>query len=114
MNSLELLYPYVKKCLPSPEEYCEEVQEIYYKFFGTLIERDYEEQKHKWELLRDLTCFGLEYSKGYLLRVLDGLGELDMKKLEIKAPPETLRPLDYSFKKLLELDESGTIPKKKL
>lgn len=102
LNSLGLLYPYVKKCLPPPEEYCEEVQEIYYKFFGTLIERDYKEQKQKWKMIRDISCFALDYSRGYLLRLLDAVAEVDMEKLKIKAPKEILKPLSYKFKKLDE------------
>lgn len=102
LNSLRLVYPYVKKCLPPPEEYCEEVQEIYHKFFGTLIERDYGENKEKWEMIRDISCLGLDYSKGYLLRLLDAVAEVDMEKLKITASKEILKPLSYKFKKLDE------------
>ena len=105
LNSLRLLHPYIKDLKLKKEDYKPEVQ-IVHEFFDILMERDYDENSKKWEMIRDVVCLGLEYDPAYLLRFLDAFEELkdrgSLEKFKINCPIEFLKGHAYKFKKIAE------------
>ena len=98
VNFLKVLYPHIEKHIPKKEEYCPEVQE-FYKFFEVLIEREHSEaNKKKWKMIRDIVCFGFEYDRPWLLRVIDALEESDVGDLKLTTPEKYLEGLSYNFR----------------
>ena len=79
---LSMAWNSYQRFLLPPEKYTKAVKEIHRGLTALAISDDYLDLKGRIERLRDVGCMVLQYDNAYILRLQDGIGELDLKALK--------------------------------
>ena len=90
---LSMAWNSYQRFLLSPEKYTKAVREIHRSLTALSISDDYLDLKGRIERLRDVGCMILQYDNAYILRLQDGIGELDLKALKENSVKEIGRVL---------------------
>jgi len=85
---LEIYYPILEKYFLKPEAYSKPTREIY-RLFDILIAREKSKgMKEKFEKIRNMVCFVLEYDSAYRFRFQDILAEIDLSQIRLDSAEE--------------------------
>ena len=85
---LEIYYPILEKYFLKPEAYSKPTREIY-RLFDILIAREKSKSmKEKFEKIRNMASFILEYDSAYRFRFQDILSEIDLSQIRLDSAEE--------------------------